>query len=342
MRYPDFLPKKGTIGLVAPSFGVCGFPYEDLYVNAKAKFNKLGYNIKESDHLYGIEKGASAPAQIRGQEFMKMYLDDEVDFIDSVAGGEIMVEMLPYVDFEAIKKAKPKYFMGMSDNTCLTLTLNVKSDTASIYGCNFGSFGMRRWHQSVKDNYLLMTGQKLDQHSYPRCEDKSFVQPEDAAIDPLGGFKLKNKVEYKSLDGSDCRFTGRLIGGCLEVVDLLMGTPYCDLDEYFEKYKEDGFIWFLEACEYTILQQKCVLWSMKQAGFFKYCKGVMYGRPGNGADFFGATLEDVLKDTFEDLQIPVVYGCDFGHVAPCMTIISGAVGTFSKVEDKGYLTYDLR
>ena len=31
MRYPEFLPEKGTIGLVAPSFGVSGFPYRNRF-----------------------------------------------------------------------------------------------------------------------------------------------------------------------------------------------------------------------------------------------------------------------------------------------------------------------
>ncbi|MBR0385650.1 MAG: LD-carboxypeptidase, partial [Erysipelotrichaceae bacterium] len=142
MRYPAFLKKGDTIGLVAPSFGVSGFPYEDRFNYACKKFKELGFRIVESDHLYGIRKGKSASARIRAREFMKMYLDDDIDFIFSVAGGELMLEILPYIDFRKIRKAKPKFFMGLSDNTCLTFALNTPCDTASIYGPCFGGFGM--------------------------------------------------------------------------------------------------------------------------------------------------------------------------------------------------------
>ncbi|MBQ6056632.1 MAG: LD-carboxypeptidase, partial [Treponema sp.] len=137
---------------VAPSFGVSGFPYEDRYFNAKKKLEALGYTIKEAEHLYGIEKAASADGKTRAQEFMEMYLDDEVDFVISVAGGELMMEILPYIDFEKLRQARPKFFMGLSDNTNLTFTLPVLTDTAAIYGNCFGSFGMEKWYRSLKEN----------------------------------------------------------------------------------------------------------------------------------------------------------------------------------------------
>ena len=65
MRYGSFLNKQATISIVAPSFGVSGYPYEDRYENAKKKFLNLGYKLKESDYLYGITKGKSAESALR-------------------------------------------------------------------------------------------------------------------------------------------------------------------------------------------------------------------------------------------------------------------------------------
>ena len=132
MRYPCFLSKGDTIGLVAPSFGVSGYPYYDRYVNAKKKFEELGYKIKECPSIYNLEKASSNLPEVRAKEFMDMYLDEEVDFLYSVAGGEIMMEILPYLDFEKLSNSKPKWFQGYSDNTNLTLTLNTLCDVASF------------------------------------------------------------------------------------------------------------------------------------------------------------------------------------------------------------------
>ena len=45
MRYPKFLPEKGTIGFVAPSFGCATEPYYTAFLNAQKKFQKMGYGL---------------------------------------------------------------------------------------------------------------------------------------------------------------------------------------------------------------------------------------------------------------------------------------------------------
>ena len=339
MRYPAFLPKKGTIGVVTPSFGVSGFPYEDRYHNARKKFEELGYTIKECEHLYGIEKAASTDGRTRAEEFMKMYLDDEVDFIISAAGGELMMDILPYIDFEKIRQAKPKYFMGLSDNTNLVFTLPVLTDTAAVYGSCFGSFGMEKWYRSLKENHKIITGQQLSQLSFPKYEKEGWPKED---LDPYAGFNMRKKVEYRSLDGKDHKFTGRLIGGCLDILVMLCGTRFADIDPFLEKYKEDGFIWYLESCDLNVVSQQRALWQLRENGWFKYCRGIIYGRPIDSEEFFGVTLEDALRDGIGCLDVPVVYGCDFGHLPPGWTLIAGSVATFEKEGTKGRISFELR
>ena len=43
MRYPKFLPKNGTIGFVAPSFGCASEPYRTAFENAQKIFKEKGY-----------------------------------------------------------------------------------------------------------------------------------------------------------------------------------------------------------------------------------------------------------------------------------------------------------
>lgn len=42
MRYPKFLPEKGTIGFVAPSFGCATEPYYTAFLNAAEKISENG------------------------------------------------------------------------------------------------------------------------------------------------------------------------------------------------------------------------------------------------------------------------------------------------------------
>lgn len=338
MRYPEFLKPHGTIGLIAPSFGVSDFPYEDRFYDAVKKFKEKGYKIVEAEHLYGIDHAASASAEIRAKEFMDMYLNDDIDFIFSVAGGELMLSILPYIDFERIRNAKAKYLMGFSDNTCLTFTLNTICDVASIYGPCFGGFGMEPWDQSLEDGYEVLTGKKLKLNSYPKYE----VKPEDFEVLPghaLDPYLLNTDVEYKTLDGKPVEFKGRLVGGCLDLLTNICGTKFDFVKEFIEKYKDDSIVWYLEACDLTVLDMYRSLWQLKNAGWFEHCAGIMFGRPANPQEMFDVDVKYALENVVG--YLPVIYDMDFGHVQPSWSIISGSIAKVESKNGKGTISFSL-
>ena len=126
------------------------------------------------DNVYKAELPylSNTPSEI-GKEFMEMYKNPEVKLLLSVGGGEMQFETLPYIDFELIKQSEPKWFNGFSDNTNYSFLLTTLCDVASIYGHCAGSFGMRNLDQSIKDDYLVMTGEKLTLTGYPKFQLKS-------------------------------------------------------------------------------------------------------------------------------------------------------------------------
>ena len=71
-----------------------------------------------------------------------------------------MCETLDHIDFERLKKADPKWFVGYSDNTNLTYLLTTICDTASVYGPCAAAFGMEPWHASIEDTFALLCGEK--------------------------------------------------------------------------------------------------------------------------------------------------------------------------------------
>jgi hypothetical protein len=72
------------------------------------------------------------------------------------------------------------------------------------------------------------------------------------------------------LNDKDISFSGRIIGGCLDVLTTLVGTSYADLDCFNEKYKEDGIIWYLESCELNTMAVIRQLTHLKRNNWFKY------------------------------------------------------------------------
>ena len=109
MRYPEFLKKGGTIGYVAPSFGCASEPYYSAFLNALQKLEKLGYGAKLGPNCF-LEKGIgiSNEPKLCGEELNEAYGDEEVDVIISCGGGELMCEVVPYIDFAKIAREKPK------------------------------------------------------------------------------------------------------------------------------------------------------------------------------------------------------------------------------------------
>ena len=143
MRYPEFLKPGGTLGFIAPSFGCATEPYISCFNAAQERFRREGYGIVLGPNCYAADgSGKSSTPQNCGAEVNKLFTSPAADVLISCGGGETMCEDLPFIDFDALTKAAPKWFMGYSDNTNLTFTLPVLCDTAAIYGPNAPAFGM--------------------------------------------------------------------------------------------------------------------------------------------------------------------------------------------------------
>ena len=114
MRYPEFLSEGGTIGFVAPSFGCATEPYKTAFGMTIKRFEKEGYTVELGPNCYednGI--GISNTPQECGKELTQMYESNVNDVLISCGGGELMCEILPYVDFDRIKAAKPKCILDI-------------------------------------------------------------------------------------------------------------------------------------------------------------------------------------------------------------------------------------
>lgn len=326
MKYAKYLPQGGSIGFVAPSFGCNIEPYRSAFNNAQKKFQKMGYGIDLGPNCYeGKGIGISNTPEKCGQELTEYYLSDKNDILLSCGGGELMCETINYVDFEAIKNAQPKWYMGYSDNTNMTFLLTTLCDTASVYGPNGPAFGMEPWHESIEDAFALLKGEKTEFTGYDKWEKESLKNEEQ----PLLPYNVTESVERRifTLDGEQSvNMQGRLLGGCMDCLVNLLGTKFDKVEEFLEKYKEDGFIWFLESCDLNVFSIRRAIWQMDNAGWFKYVKGFMIGRPLQfGQEMFGLNQYNAVCDILNKYNVPILMDLDIGHLAPMMPLVSGSV-----------------
>ena len=74
---------------------------------------------------------------------------------------------------------------------------------------------------------------------------------------------------------------------------------------------------------------------MKSCGYFKYCKGIIFGRPLFIREDYETSFNEAVKIILEDLQIPVICDADIGHVSPQMAIVNGAILKVTSENGKG-------
>ena len=325
MRYPEFLKDNGRIGFIAPSFGCATEPYKTCFEAALEKFKELGYSCVLGPNCFAdAGVGKSNTPEKCGAEINDFFCSDKSDVIISCGGGETMCEDLPYVEFEAIAKSPAKWFMGYSDNTNLTFTLPTLCDTAAVYGINAATFGQNPWHESISDALNLLRGEQLQVHNYEAWESE---EPDEDS-DPCTPYNVTEPFSMYLSGDSDGQIamSGRLLGGCLDVLQVLCGTEYDKVREFNERYKGDGVIWFLEACELRPLQICRALWQLDSAGWFANAKGFMFGRPYvYGADDMGLDNRGAVERVLGKYNVPIIYDADIGHLPPMMPIICGAM-----------------
>ena len=323
MRYPENLKIGDTIGICAPS---CGIVEEDKIIKldkAEKQLEEMGYKIIETKSVRTQEKGRSASGKQRAEEFMELYLNPEVKLILFATGGDFLCEILDYLDFEKLKELPPKWMQGYSDITGIEFMFNTILEIPSIYSQTVKDYAMRPLHECLINPLKILSGENFAQKSFDLYEKEWFTEEVE---NPNYLYNLTEKVEWKNLiGGEEIEIQGRAIGGCLDCIESFFATKYDNICNYLEKYKEDGFIWYFDVFEMPTPMLYRILWQMKNAGYFKYCNGIVFGRPLFIRDDYGITFNETIEDALKDMKIPVIVDADIGHRAPQLAIVNGAM-----------------
>lgn len=333
MIFPTFLKQGDTIGVTAPSDGN---KKEIDYIrldSAKQNLFEKGIQVIETEHVRTSIKGRSCDAKTRANELMSLFLNPDVKAIISAKGGDFLCEILPFLDWGQIQK-NPKWVQGYSDNTGLLFLLTTLCNIPSIYGNNFNDFGMEPWHKSVKNNFQILQGNLIEQHSFDFFENGFFDK-----VTGLEGYVLEIPVEWKSArKEQDILLEGRLLGGCLDVLLNLVGTKFDCVKKYIHQYKEPT-IWFLESFDLNSEELVRGLWQLREAGWFEETAGFIFGRPCMFESFTDTTYEEAVLTSLDMLNVPIILEADIGHKAPQFTMINGALAKIKYNKGKGSIIY---
>ena len=330
MKYPKMLANGATIGVTAMSAGVG--KKLDEYELSISKLKENGFKIVETDNVR-VNNFISATGEERARQLDSLIVDDSIDMVMCAAGGDFALEMLPYVNGENIKN-NSKWIMGASDPTSLLYYVTTKLDVATLYGHNAGSYDAVNLDKSNLISLEYLKGNIVKQDSYPLYESDKKSRTKE-------GYKLDTPVVYENLFG-DLDVTGRMIGGCIDVLKDIIGTKYDGTKEFLKRYGDDGIIWYFDNFALDSASFYRTLIQFREAGWFENTKAILVGRVMYPNVEFDMSYQDALRNAFDGMNIPVVFNMDIGHVVPKMTIINGAICHVKSCNGKGSLEFELR
>jgi muramoyltetrapeptide carboxypeptidase len=329
IKYPSFA-QGATIGITAPSSGV-NIELHDMFKQACKRMEEKGFKIHCGETVWMQNKAKSAPAKKRAEEFNEMMRSKHVDLIIPPWGGELLIEMLEFVDFSNMKE---KWILGYSDISGLLLATTLITGMATAHGTNLVDL-RGDYSDETTDMWesVLTTksGGSIIQNSSVKYQKKWNHSDPSPMV-----FHLTEETIWRTVSKTSVKLHGRLLGGCIDIIRHLIGTPYGDVKGFRTKHLHDEpILWYLENCEMSTADLKRSLTQMKFAGWFENCSGIMFGRSPANHPVEDYTIEDVYQDLSDETQIPIACDIDCGHIPPQITFINGAFAEVEVVNGKG-------
>ena len=206
--------------------------------------------------------------------FHELYSDPEITHIWAAGGGNRCLHWIDDIDYASLKEEKP--VIGFSDVTALINALYAHKGFKGYHAQTFGRFS-RFPHQD--EMLSLLRGEKITYHF------------EEADV-------LK-----------DGEAEGHLIGGNLALFQYLpQSLP--------GHYWKDGIL-FIEDWNEELSRIDRMMLNLKRTGVFKDVKGIIFGEfsriPEECGTPFGFSLEDLILDHTEGLDIPILINAPIGH-----------------------------
>ena len=134
--------------------------------------------------------------------------------------------------------------------------------------------------------------------------------------------------------------TGRLVGGCIETVSNLAGTPYGDVAAFGRAHAQDGLVVSVEAAEDGAAAICRNLHGLRLAGWFDHARAILVGRT-SAPDHPQLTQREAVLDALGRLNVPIVFDMEIGHVPPQLPLVNGALASLTIDGDTREITQRL-
>jgi muramoyltetrapeptide carboxypeptidase len=300
-RKPKALASGSRLGVFAPAS-----PANSVEMIAGlAELKRHGFQVVANQDSKA-EGYFAGPSLDRLNGFLGSLNSDQVDGLLALRGGYGSNYLL---DFELEKNlANLKCVIGFSDLTTLQIYLWQRCGWVTFYGP------------------MVAAGLSAGAGARKGYDENSFLQ---AVGKTESGWKLRLKGE-PVLTG---QAMGRVLGGCLTLLEATIGTPW-ELDT------KDSIL-ILEDRAMKPYQVDRVLMHLKQAGKFEGVRGIVLGEfPECEPIVAGApSVREVCARILRPLGVPIVFGAPLGHTERPMLTVPLGIKARLDAEEEGTLEF---
>ncbi len=333
---PSRLQPGDKVAIVSPS-AACAYLFPQVYElgirRLQTIFNLIPIELpttrKSPEYL-------SRNPEARADDINTAFEDASIKAIIATTGGSDCIRILPYLDRKIIL-AHPKIFLGYSDITNIHVLLWNLGLISYYGGALMSQFGM----QGAMHDYTINSIKKaLFDTEVGYINKPAEYTDYDFDWSDTSKLFIKRPMErtpnWEWYNCDDSVLSGRLWGGCLEVLDLQLAvnSPYYlpqfekhdDIVLYIETSEElpsSGFIYRFVAAlaERNILRRlKAILVGLPKTQF-------MHMLPPEGRGHYVTNQREAIQQALQDYNanLPVVFNLNFGHTDPQIVVPNGGL-----------------
>lgn len=305
---PKRLQEGDTVGMVLPA----SLSLErDRIAYGREQLEAIGFKVVLGQHVFDRHGYLAGRDEDRAADINRMFADENVDGIFAFTGGWGAPRLLPYLDYDLIRR-NPKVFIGFSDVTALLVAIQQRTGLVTFHGPVAGSLFEPYSVENMKK--VIMSSSPAGLLEPPPKGEKQLVERTNRILKIHGG-----------------KGSGTLTGGNLTLISATMGTPW--------EIETDGKILFLEDTNEEIYRVDRMLTQLHLAGKLSKLAGFVFGRCTNcGVEGPSFSLEDLLFERFGKLGVPAISGVSFGHIEQKLTLPLGVRATVDG--DSGTISID--
>lgn len=286
MIQPLYLKKGDTVAIVAPS-GILKSRKGEIQ-QAVGLLKSWGLHARVGPHVFNQADHFAGTDEERCEDLQNALDDPTISAIWCARGGYGTVRILDKLDYTKFKK-HPKWVIGYSDITALHNQLH---------------------NEGFQSLHALM------------CV--SLTNDMDGIEDTVITFKsalFGNPMDYE-LEGSSYNKVGetkgQLVGGNLTILHTMLGSE--------TSIDTSGKILFIEEIGEYKYHIDRMLQSLKRAGYFDNCKGVIVGdmsKLRKNTTLWGTSIEQLILDALADYDFPIAFNMPAGHEEDNRALVLG-------------------